>query len=197
MNAFMTRFVSVVALALSSAVCFAGPKTFSLKSGNPAPAAGEDVIFDVRFDYEDCTIWTAKVKDYLPVDEFLDIMGDDWKHDFPGELEMSEEAFVNEFNASSSKGKVVPGSGDAAFTITLKPYRYCYGERNNPFAKEDKAWISSYVTITDNATGEEIAVFETYRMSAVSFFGTYSLSLTRREGYQHVAEAVAKYLNKQ
>ena len=184
------------ALALGSAVCSAGPKTFSLKSGNPAPAAGEDVIFDVAFDYEGCTIWEAKAKDFVPVDEFLKVMGEDWIKDFPGELVMSEEAFVEEFNSSSTKGSIVPGSADARFRITLKPYRYCYGERNNPFAKEDKAWISSYVTITDIGTGEEVAVFETYRMSAVPFFGTYSLSLTRREGYQHVAEAVAKYLNK-
>lgn len=84
MNTFMIRFVSVVALALSSAVCFAGPKTFSLKSGNPAPAAGEGVVFDVAFDYEGCTIWEAKAKDYLPVDEFLDMYGRRLEARFPG-----------------------------------------------------------------------------------------------------------------
>lgn len=195
MNRFFNCCACILALSLST-LCFAGNKTFSLKSGNPAPAAGEDVIFDVCFDYEDCTIWEAKAKDFIPVDDFLAIKGEDWIRDFPNELLMSEHAFTEEFNASSNKGKIVPGSEEASYIITLKPYRYCYGERSNPFAKEDKAWISSYVTISDKQTGEEIAVFETYRMNAVPFIGTYSLSLTRREGYQHVAEAVAKYLNK-
>lgn len=196
MNRTFIICVSILALMLSPFACLAGNKTFSLKSGNPSPASGAEVIFDVRFDYEGCTIWEAKAKDFVPVDEFLKKMGEDWARDYPDELLMSEHAFTEEFNASSQKGKIVPGSEEAAFIITLKPYRYCYGERNNPFAKEDKAWISSYVTITDCQTGEDIAVFETYRMSAVPFYGTYSLSLTRREGYQHVAEAVAKYLNK-
>lgn len=186
----------LLALLLTSTFCFAGHKKFSLKSGDPTPCAGADVIFDVKFDYEGCTVWEKHSKSFVPVDEFLAIKGEDWVRDFPEELKMAEHAFTEEYNATSNKGKVVPGSPDAQFTITLNPYRYCYGEIDNPFAKEDKAWISSYVTITDNQTGSVVAVFETYRMGAVPFYGTYAFSLTRREGYQHVAEAVAKYLNK-
>lgn len=191
----MKKILLSAFLMLLSLSSFAGAKDVKLVSGDASVIAVKGMSVRVEFDYSECQIYDMGEKKFFDIDEYMKFKGEDWVRDLPGELRKAEDAFLEEFNDESKKAQVVGSSAEAEYTMVFKLKEFSYG-KPVVFFRSDIAWGTGVVEIVKTATKETVATFEFVKVDGAVAGGIAAMELRREQCYEHVAEAMAKTLNK-
>ena len=191
----MKKFFSLLLVMLFELSAFASSDDVVVRSGDAKSIAIKGITINVVFDYTGSQIYDMKEKQYYAVSDYIKMKGEEWERDFPSELKKAEDAFIEEFNEDSKKAVFAVNSDNAKFTLTFKLKDFSYGKAV-VWSSKDRAWGSGVLEVVNNETRDTVVVFEFTKVDGKTAAGIGQMELRREECYEHVAEALAKLLNK-
>jgi len=188
------RTVIVTFLALFLLYFFCTPRQFTLSEGNIQALATPGSTISVSYDYSNSQIYDGLSNSYLTIGEYLDHYNR--SSEFPDEIKDAEKAFVNAFNTYSKNVTIVPSDAKAAYQMSFKLDKFCYGRKGGGVTADSKGWATGTVSVKDTSTGETIAKFDFKKISACpTGKEANEPALHRERGYQLVAGYLARSFN--
>lgn len=190
----MRTFI-IALFALSMVYLFTIPKQFDLREGSAVSISNPSATFSVVYDYSNSEIYDNATNQYMSVSDYIRCT-DKESSSYYQELQSAQKAFEDSFNSYSRKGSIVASESSAAYQMSFKLDKFCYGNPGGGVTTNSKGWATGSVSVIDTTTGSTVAVFDFNKISAFPVGdGSYDLAAHRERGYQLVASYLARYLN--
>lgn len=188
------RTVIITFAALFLLYFFFTPSQFTLTEGNLQAFNEPGSTISVTYDYSNSLIYDSVSDSYISISEYLDLYNR--SSEYSDEIQCAENAFVNAFNSYSKNATIVPSDTKAAYKMSFKLDKFCYGRKGGGVTADSKGWATGTVLVTDSTTGEKIAVFDFNKITACpTGKDANEPKFHRQRGYQLVAGYLARSFN--